>query len=95
MRDGEHLQRVRTRTAWAIREYCQEFAGATVHLANMTQWVQLKCGPLAPDSVGRIFRDLRSRGEVKADLVDRRQSLYRIGPRFHEEPSGQLSMVPM
>jgi hypothetical protein len=89
--DREHLQRVSERIAGAIVAFCERHR--EFHMAQLTAWVRETVGEVAPDSPGRVLRALRQRGTVSVELVSRRDSLYRVAPRFHVEPSGQLCLV--
>jgi hypothetical protein len=48
------------------------------HIDELRQFVEAHTGPIAPDSPGRILRQLRKRGIVSYEIVNRSQSLYRI-----------------
>jgi len=48
------------------------------HLAELTAAVLLKVGTAAPDSPGRILRQLRRRGSLAYTVVDRPASRYRF-----------------
>ena len=84
MRDSngeENLGRVAERISGAVEEFC----GGTqrFHMAELSDFVRDRTG-VAPDSPGRILRQLRSRGKLNYRVVDRRSSLYemtRLEPR--------------
>lgn len=51
--------------------------GARFHMTDLTRYVASQT-TIAPDSAGRILRDLRQAKLLNYSVVDRRQSLYRI-----------------
>ncbi len=75
----ENLERVSTRLAAHILQFCRErFAAApTFHMAELTSKITAH-QIVAPDSPGRILRNLRSRGLVSYVVVNRARSLYRL-----------------
>jgi len=57
--------------------------GEQFHMADLTRFVNAHT-PIAPDSAGRILRDMRQGGELNYQVVDRRNSLYQIEPTKEE-----------
>lgn len=51
--------------------------GSQFHMADLTKYVGAHV-VIAPDSAGRILRDMRQAGELNYSVVNRRNSLYRI-----------------
>lgn len=51
--------------------------GTRFHMEELTRYVRQRI-PTAPDSAGRILRDMRQSGELNYSVVDRRKSLYQI-----------------
>ncbi len=72
--DHQERGRVRSRIEALIREFCRE--NDTFHMEDLTLYVQARM-KVAPDSPGRILRQLRQQG-LKVELVSRRGSLYRM-----------------
>jgi hypothetical protein len=75
----ENLGRVAERISGAVEEFCglrkrfrQQF-----HMAELCDFVRDRTG-VAPDSPGRILRQLRSLGKLNYRVVDRRSSLYEM-----------------
>lgn len=80
-RQQKEIGRVSTRIAAAIRSFCRKRLQAgptTFHADELREWVRLKVGQVAPDSPGRILRQLRQRGEISYELVSRSGSEYRL-----------------
>jgi hypothetical protein len=74
---GEHLERVRSRIGWVVIEFCEE--GRYFHAQDLRDFVveRLKVAPASPD---RILRDLRQRGLLNYEVIDRRASYYHVLP---------------
>ncbi len=73
-----NLSRVRSVIAPLILEFCKSRGvGTQFHMEELTRFVR-SAFPSAPDSAGRILRDLRQEGELNYKVVNRRQSLYEI-----------------
>lgn len=51
--------------------------GYRFHMSELTEYVRART-PIAPDSAGRVLRDMRQAKEINYRVVDRRQSLYQI-----------------
>jgi hypothetical protein len=71
----EHLRRVRSKIARAVLEFCD--AHTEFHAAQLRAYVvaQELVAPASPD---RILRDLRQKGFLDYEVIDRRASLYRV-----------------
>ena len=78
-RQRHEIARVAARISAAVCDYLAELgAGGEFHLAELTAAVLLKVGTAAPDSPGRILRQLRRRGSLAYTVVDRPASRYRF-----------------
>lgn len=51
--------------------------GDRFHMAELTRFVSAHT-TIAPDSAGRILRDMRQAGQLNYTVVNRRSSLYQI-----------------
>jgi hypothetical protein len=72
------LKRVKSEVAPLILAFWKEKGnGAQFHMAELTKFVAART-TIAPDSAGRILRDMRQGGEINYRVVSRRESLYRI-----------------
>ena len=72
----EHLERVSSRIALAILEFCDS---ATLFRADeLRRCVGDRCRNSAPASADRVLRDLRRKKRLDYEVVDRRASLYRV-----------------
>jgi hypothetical protein len=72
----EHLERVFSRIARAILEFCRDHR--QFHADDLRRAVIIATGITAPASADRILRDLRQRGVIDYRVVDRRASLYEV-----------------
>jgi len=82
--DPQERARVRSRIGALILEFCSErlkhFEG-TFFMEELRIYVDRKlAGCIAPDSPGRILRQLRQQGLLNYKVVSRRQSLYQVVP---------------
>jgi hypothetical protein len=71
----EHLERVGERISGAVLDFCRGVR--RFHMNELTDWVSKRTG-VAPDSPGRILRQLRSVGKLNYRVLDRRASLYEV-----------------
>lgn len=77
-----NLERVESRIGGAILKYFSYLRpGEQFHVESLRKWVQQETGVLAPASADRVMRDLRQKGLLDYHVVNRRQSLYQIGPK--------------
>lgn len=77
-----NLERVESRIGASILRYFAEYApGYQFHVEELRKWVLDETGILAPASADRVLRDLRQKGLLDYHVVNRRQSLYQIGPK--------------
>lgn len=70
-------ERVSSAIGQDVLRFCRARLGAEFHLEELREFVALR-GHRAPDSAGRILRLLRQQGRLAYEVVNRRQSLYRI-----------------
>jgi hypothetical protein len=82
MSQDEHLERVSDKIATYVAEFC--FHRNTFHMEELTEYVSARVSPIAPDSPGRILRMLRREKVLNYEIVNRRESLYRITPVLPE-----------
>jgi hypothetical protein len=76
----QDLARVSSRIELAIVTFFDRRArlSRTFHMDELRQSVVHSCGTIAPDSPGRVMRDLRRRRVIDYAVENRRRSLYRI-----------------
>lgn len=74
----EHLERVTARIAAAIIAWTRARVGQTFHMDELRRHLLGEVGMIAPASPDRILRDLRQRGKLKYEVLNRRESLYRV-----------------
>jgi hypothetical protein len=71
-----HLERVSTRIAWAVEEFC------SVHryfvAEELRDYIRLVTGSIAPSSADRILRYLRARDRLSYVVLSRRESCYEV-----------------
>lgn len=73
-----NLRRVKLAISATIRAFLMERGeGNQFSMLELTEYVRAR-HPSAPDSAGRILRDMNQRGEVRYELVSRSKSLYRV-----------------
>lgn len=75
---GENLQRVKDRLAAHVKAFCEEIGVHGRFYAEDLRKSVLAKFKVAPDSPGRVLRDLRQSGELDYVIESRRQSLYKI-----------------
>jgi hypothetical protein len=76
-----NLSRVRAQIAPAIVEFCRqlwESGTRQFHMEDLRRFVVDRQGHLAPASCDRILRQLRREQRILYEVVNRRQSLYRL-----------------
>jgi len=77
----EQIERVSKRIAEAIVAFCRRrcsIGSDRFHMADLLAHVRREVGEVAPDSPGRILRQLRQRGEINYAVIDRAASEYQI-----------------
>jgi hypothetical protein len=78
-RQDSELARVSSRIALAVLSFCRSHAGEEFFADDLRAHVAQACGKSAPDSASRVLRDLRAKGLVSFEVVNRAQSRYRLG----------------
>ena len=87
--DREERARVRSRIGSLILEFCNQ--NTTFFMEELRCYVGRNfVGCIAPDSPGRILRQLRQERQLNYKVVLRRQSLYRMVPV--ERPAEQAEL---
>lgn len=77
-----NLDRVESRIGGSILRFFSGLEpGTKFHVEQLRTWILEDVGILAPASADRVLRDLRQKGKLDYHVVNRRQSLYQIGPR--------------
>ena len=76
---GPQLERARAAISDHILHFCavRLQSGGVFRMDELRQYVAAHV-PVAPDSPGRILRDLRRSGEVDYQVAERQGSLYRV-----------------
>ena len=65
----------------------------TFHMEGLRQFVEIRmrgAGHIAPDSPGRILRQLRQQGQINYKVISRRKSIYQVVPV--ERPAEQAEL---
>ena len=73
-----HLERVADNIGALVVEFCRERVGVMFYAVELRAYVTRVCPSIAPESPGRVLRELKARGVVRYELVSRAQSLYRV-----------------
>jgi hypothetical protein len=60
---------------------------------ELLAWVRARCAEIAPDSPGRILRNLRAQQQINYRLISRARSLYWALPHEGPPPRG-LPLAP-
>jgi hypothetical protein len=76
--DTAERERVYGRIAPLILEFWGNKGGREFHVEELRQYVLTRVPLIAPDSPGRILRELRLQGALDYIVTNRRQSLYRF-----------------
>lgn len=75
-----NLARVSGNIAGIVRDFCRERLDegrAQFHMQDLTAYVNAR-STIAPDSAGRVLRDLRRHKVIDYTVVNRAQSLYKV-----------------
>lgn len=83
-KDNDHPEeraRVFSRIAPIVMMFAREHAGQQFHVEQLRRFVDAHAQEVAPDSPGRILRELRLRGSLNYVVLNRRQSLYQFRKR--------------
>ena len=74
----QQLTRVSDRIEGHVCNFLRECGKAGLfHMQELTEYV-VRHAQVAPDSPGRVMRDLRKRGVIGVELVSRSKSQYRV-----------------
>jgi hypothetical protein len=74
----EHLRRVRSRIGRSVLAFVRGVGvDGEFRAVDLRAHVEREC-ETAPASADRILRDLRGSGHIDYEIVNRRQSLYRV-----------------
>lgn len=89
--DREERARVRSRIGSLILEFYEfrlHINATDFHMEDLKRFVENRApySRIAPDSPGRILRQLRQEGHLNYKVISRRQSLYRVVPVEKELP---------
>ena len=76
MANVDHLDRVSEKIAIYVVDFCGQQEDFL--MSQLLTYVRSKVSNLAPDSPGRILRDLRQKGVLDYRVVDRKNSHYRV-----------------
>lgn len=83
MKDPEQkvqIDRVRAAIAEAVHSFCLRVSktnSACFFMSELTEHVKARTN-IAPDSAGRILRDLRQQKQIDYKVINRARSLYMI-----------------
>lgn len=80
MGQREELNRVYTVIASAILRFHDEWPRDEFHVEDLRRYVLSEVAGIAPDSPGRILRELRLKGRLNYRVKNRRASLYEFLP---------------
>ncbi len=78
---AENLERVLVKIGPVVLAFCREILSQgrpRFHMMELTAYVRRCAGEVAPDSAGRILRELRQHDALNYKLISRRESLYEI-----------------
>jgi hypothetical protein len=79
----EERARVFSRIAPVILQFKAEQPDSTFHAEDLRDYVIGRLPDIAPDSPGRILRELRLLGYLNYVVINRRQSLYQFRATIH------------
>jgi PD-(D/E)XK nuclease superfamily len=82
----ENLERVYRAIAAAIMEFYHAGPTRSFHVEELRLYVRERVALIAPDSPGRILRQLRLDGSLDYVVLNRRQSLYQFRRPEEEQP---------
>ena len=78
----QNLSRVRSKLASHILHWLAVHAGGEFHLDDLIAYCESQGEDFTGDSVSRVMRDLKQRGQASYALVSRSKSLYRAGESY-------------
>ena len=94
--DHQERARVRSRIGSLILEFCRRQVGI-FHMEDLRKFVECEAnrepflGHIAPDSPGRILRQLRQEGYMGYVVISRAESLYKV-TWVQERPAEQAEL---
>jgi hypothetical protein len=77
---AEELARVFDKVAGSIMRFRKNNPSDIFHVEDLRQFVLTEHATIAPDSPGRILRDMRQHGMINYVVLNRRNSLYQFQP---------------
>ena len=84
--DHQERARVRGRIGSLIMEFCRQQGSGMFFMEELNWYVRNRVRT-APDSPGRVLRELRREGRVRIKLISRSRSLYQV-----ERPAEQAEL---
>jgi len=84
----ENLDRVYSRIATHIAAFHDERRGQCFHAEDLRQYVLDREPSIAPGSPDRILREMRLKGALNYEVVNRRASLYQFRDQSIPDLSG-------
>jgi len=75
---AEELARVYKQIAGVILDFAQAHPQGVFHVEDLRLYVLDRFPTIAPDSPGRILRQMRQDGVINYVVINRRQSLYQF-----------------
>jgi hypothetical protein len=87
--DAEERARVYGRIAPLIMSFAEEAGDNEFHVEELRRYVIARAPEVAPDSPGRILRELRLEGRLDYVVLNRRQSLYQFTPTSNNGHASQ------
>ena len=74
-----HLERVSSRIGGTVLAFFNaRGVGQRFFAGDLCSYVWEELGPCAPDSPGRVMRDLRLHGHLDYEVVNRARALYQV-----------------
>ena len=92
MSDREERERVYEKIAELIMAFSRLHAGEQFHVEELRVFVRGHLPLIAPDSPGRILRELRLQGRLDYVVINRRQSLYQFRVVLPAPPRVQMDL---
>lgn len=74
----ENRARVFSKLAPLIMDFYSLHAGEAFHAEDLRTFVRDRAPEIAPDSPGRILREMRLKGHLDYAVINRRSSLYQF-----------------
>lgn len=82
----ENRARVYAKIAPLVWEFYLDNAGAAFHAEELRTFVRDRAPEIAPDSPGRILREMRLQGRLHYVVINRRSSLYQFREHGYQHP---------